>query len=149
MSLCWALSRELKARLSGVCLFLFSDPRLWSAAWQMGWVAGGPWPFNIVGSWARAGPVLGWSTSDGHTPGLGRDEAEQSYVDGGGRLARWRRVRGGQSCKPGQGCDSLRPVDLPGGVDARLPFSVAMLNGDRTSLGGREDLTDMLEFLCK
>lgn len=73
--------------MSGVCVSLFSDPRLWSAAWQMDRVAGGPWPFNIVGSWARAGPVLGRGTSDEHAPGLGRDVAVAVVVVVGGSQA--------------------------------------------------------------
>lgn len=44
---------------------LLSDPPLWSAAWQMGCVAGGRWPFNTVGSWARVVPEA--------TPDLGQD----------------------------------------------------------------------------
>lgn len=60
------------------------------------------------------------------------------------------RAGGGQSGEPGQGRDSIRAVVLPGnGVDASLAFSVPVLNGDRTGLQGRDDLTDMLEFICK
>lgn len=76
----------------------------------MDWVAGGPWPFNIVGSWARAGPVLGRGTSDEQAPGLGRDVADRGSGDGGGRLTGWAGVKGGQSSEPGQGSDSLRLV---------------------------------------
>lgn len=83
--------------------------------------------------------LLGWAG----------DVAEWGCVDGGGQLSGRARVRGGQSTEPGQGCDSLRPVELPGFMDANLPFSVAMLNGDRTGLRGKEDLSDMLEILCK
>jgi len=80
-------------------------------------VAGGPWPFNIVGSWARPGPDLGqtwarpgpelgqsWArgTSDERAPGLGRDTADRGggCGGGGGRLTGEAGVRGGQSGEP-------------------------------------------------
>lgn len=49
-------------------------------------MAGGPWPFNIVGSWARARPGPGWGTSDEQAPGLDRDAADRDHDDGGGWL---------------------------------------------------------------
>lgn len=112
-------------------------------------VAGGPWPFNIEGR--RIQNLSLWWAGVYLTIMLqGRAEMEQVWADSGERLTGRGSVGGGQSGEPGQGCDSIRPVRLPGnGVDASLPFSVPVLNGDRTGLQGRDDLTDMLEFICK
>lgn len=76
----------------------------------MGRVAGGPWPFNMVGSRARAWPVLGQGTSDEQAPELGRDRLAGGCGDSGGWLTVWVEVRGGQSGEPGQASDALMPV---------------------------------------
>lgn len=93
---------------------------------------------------------MGRSISEDYAPGPGRDGADLGWVDGGERLTGPARAGGGQCGEPGQGCDSIIPVVLPGnGRVASLPFSVPVLNRDRTGLQGRDDLTDMLEFICK
>lgn len=74
----------------------------------------------------------------------GASDSGCDYV-GGLLRGRARGASGGQNGEQGQGSDSLRPSSRR----ASLLFAAALLNGDRTGLGGREELTDMLEILCK
>lgn len=96
---------------------------------------GAPGPLTQWAAGSRAQPLLDWGTSEENTSRLVGMEHIWTAVTVVGDSRADLRVRGGQSCEPGQGCDSLRPVALPGGgLDASLPFSVAMLNADRTGL---------------
>lgn len=73
--LVWRCERGAE-KAQGFCSFrvsLLSDPTLWSAAWQMGRVAGGRWPFNTVGSWARGAPEAGQGLGQGFWAGQSGD----------------------------------------------------------------------------
>lgn len=136
---------------SSLCASLLSDPGLWWSSLADG--ESGRRPLALWHSGQldpEPQPLVGRGISEDYAPGPGRDGADLGWVDGGERLTGPARAGGGRCGEPGQGCDSIRPVVLPGnGMVASLPFSVPVLNRDRTGLHGRDDLTDMLEFICK
>lgn len=138
-------------RFSAVCASLLSDPGLWWSSLADGERGRRPLAFSHRGQLdPEPQPLVGRGISEDYAPGVCRDGADQCCVDGGERLTGQARAGGGCCGEPGQGCDSIRPVVQPGnGVDASLPFSVPVLNADRTGLRGSDDLTDMLEFICK
>lgn len=143
------MSSEL--RFSAVFCSLLSDPGLWWYSLADGERGRRPLAFSHRGQLdPEPQPLVGRGISEDYAPGVCWDGADQGWVDGGERLTGRVRAGAGWRGEPGEGCDSIRPVVLPGnGVDASLPFSVPVLNADRTGLRGSDDLTDMLEFICK